>query len=52
MNYIKKYMVVYMKDQIYIVKHERMKYDTMKVIEDINRYEMRCDDMMNVQLPT
>ena len=29
-----------------------MKYDTMKVIKDINRYDMRCDDMMNVHLPT
>ena len=36
MNYKKK-MVVYMIDQIYIVKHDIMKYDTMKVIKYINR---------------
>ena len=35
-----------------IVKHDKMKYNTMNVIKHINRYEMRCDDMMNVHLPT
>ena len=30
-------MLVYMIDYIYIAKHDRMKYDTIKVIKDINR---------------
>ena len=37
MNYNTICMVVYMIDYIYIVKHDRMNYDTMKIIKDINR---------------
>ena len=35
---------------------DTVKYDTMKVIQyitnNINRYEVRCDDMMGVHLHT
>ena len=36
---------------IYIIDCDTVKYDTMKLMQnDINIYEVRCNDMMSVHL--
>ena len=46
--------MLYMIDYSDTVKYDTMKYDTIKVMQynmnDMNRYDVRCDDMMRVHL--